>query len=163
MNNEYRKTEDAIYFWGSVYSQWYSSENQIEENNIIFNNAEKYMMYHKALLFKDLDIANQILALNNAKKIKALGRKIKNFDEDIWNKNKEDIVTQASYLKFTQNADLLDVMLKDKNLKLVEASPVDKIWGIGLHFDDKDVEEETKWQGQNLLGKCLMKARAKIL
>ena len=162
MNNEQRKTDGAVYFWGGVYSQWYSSENQIEENGIFFNSAEKYMMYHKALLFSDTEIAKEILTLNNAKKIKALGRKIKNFDEEVWNNNKEDIVTQGSFLKFSQNMDLLDIMLKDKELKLVEASPLDKIWGIGLHYDDVDVEDESKWQGQNLLGKCLMQARTYI-
>jgi len=158
-----RKTSTHAYFWNSIYSQWYTTTNQFVENNIKYNNAESYMMYKKALLFNDTEIAQEILKSNHPGTVKRLGRKIKNFDDQKWNDNKLDIVERANYLKFTQNPDLLRMLLADKDLILVEASPQDKIWGIGLHFDDDKVLDENNWNGENLLGKCIMNIRNDIL
>jgi len=158
-----RITETHAYFWNSLYSQWYTTSNQFQENGIDYPNAEKYMMVKKANVFKDYKILNEMVKSDNPRLIKKLGRKIKNFDDKTWDKYKIDIVTQASYLKFTQNPELLKIMIEHKDLTLVEASPEDKIWGIGLHFSNDNVLDETKWQGENLLGKCLMKARDRII
>lgn len=158
-----RITDTHVYFWNSLYSQWYTTENQFQENGVTYPNAEKYMMMKKAEVFGALDILEQMKKTDNPRMVKQLGRKIQNFSDKVWDKHKIDVVTQASYLKFTQNPELLKIMLEHKDLILVEASPQDKIWGIGLHFDDDRVLNESEWLGENLLGICLMKARDRII
>jgi ribA/ribD-fused uncharacterized protein len=104
------------------------------------------------------------MACNDPQIIKmTYGRAIKNFNEETWSLHKIDIVTHGNYLKFTQNEKLLKQMLKYKDHVIVEASPYDKIWGIGLHFDDDRVLDESKWEGENLLGVCIMNARDQIV
>ena len=157
-----RLTDTHVYFWNGIYSQW--SKSSFTEDGIDFPNAEFYMMYHKASVFESLDIqAEMIKVKNNPKAVKALGRKIKNFSDSKWDAHKLEIVEQASYLKFTQNPKLLKQLLAEQHLELVEASPVDKVWGIGLHYDNDKVLDKSNWKGQNLLGKCIMKARTKII
>jgi len=146
-----------VYFWGGVYSQW--AYSKFVENDIWFTSAEQYMMYKKALLFDDIETSIKILNIDNPRKVKKLGREIKNFDNKIWNENKIEIVTQGNILKFIQNEQLRDIMFKDSNLILVEASPYDKIWGVGLHFDDNLILNQDNWRGENLLGVCIMRAR----
>ena len=162
-NKKFRKTKTHLYFWGSEYSQWFKKDGIIQEDGVKYSSAEQYMMAKKAELFKDLSIKEEILKYSNPNKIKKLGRKISNFNEKIWDDNKIEIVTQGNFLKFSQNKELNDLLIMDKELIIVEASPVDKIWGIGLHFDDNLVLEEKNWNGENLLGICIMKARKKIL
>lgn len=156
-----RKTDTHVFFWNGIYSQWHKSN--FEEDGVIYTSAEKYMMAKKAEVFEDYEIQEKILKSNNPRDIKALGRKIKNFTEEKWNEHKIPIVAQGSYLKFTQNKSLLDEMMEDKDLILVEASPYDRIWGIGLAPDNDDVLDINKWNGQNLLGVCLTLAREQIL
>lgn len=114
-------------------------------------------MYQKALLFNDFGVAEQILNETDVRKIKALGRKVKDFDNELWDKHKEDFMYNACYAKFSQNDELKDFLLSTGNCEIVEASPVDNIWGIGFS-SDKAMENVDKW-GQNLLGKILMKVR----
>lgn len=155
-----RITDTHIYFWNTIYSQWYARPKLFkDEDGYAYNTAEKYMMMEKALVFEDYDIYRQMKASIFPNDVKALGRRVKGFNDEEWDKHKVDVVTKASYLKFNQNEDLMKIMIEHKDLTLVEASPVDKIWGIGLHFDDDDVLDESKWKGQNLLGVCLMNAR----
>ena len=116
-------------------------------------------MMEKAKVFNAMDIYEEMKKTDNPRKVKALGRKISNFTDEEWDKHKVAVVTRASLMKFSQNTDLLQKMFDQKDLYLVEASPEDKIWGIGLHFDNDDVLDMTKWQGENLLGICLMAAR----
>ncbi len=158
-----RITNTHAYFWNSVYSQWFSKKNLFQEDGIWYSNAEKYMMMKKAELMGDMDTWEKMKAIDNPRGIKALGREVKNWNEQLWNDHKEEIVTQANFLKFSQNPDLLHIMKEQKNLILVEGSPVDPIWGVGLHFDDDLILDEKNWKGQNLLGKCLMQARKKLL
>lgn len=93
------------------------------------------------------------------KEIKKLGREVSNFDQAVWNKNKLEIVIKANYNKFTQNSELLKQLLATGDRVLVEASPWDRIWGVGLGADDPDVYDRDKWKGQNLLGQALMTVR----
>ena len=155
-----KTTKTHVYFWGGVYSQWYKAS--FTENGKVFQTVEHYMMYNKALTF-DPSKANLIFETNNPKKIKAIGRSLTNFDKDVWDKVCMDIVIQGNYFKFTQNKDLLNQMLVDAPKTLVEASPVDKIWGVGLLEDDPLILNESNWRGENKLGKCLMLARARII
>ena len=145
----------------SPFSQWYSCKFT-DSNSINYTSSEQYMMYKKAILFNDLGIANKILSASNPKLIKIYGRQVKNFDETLWKKNRENIVYQGNLYKFTQNNLLKKIMLDTKDKILVEASPYDKIWGIGMCKTHKDINDKSKWKGLNLLGKCLMKVRSSI-
>lgn len=132
------------------------------------------MMYRKALLFNDTDTASEILLTSDAKTIKALGRKVHPWDEATWLANRERIVQEASYFKFKNGkaylederdgkwkvSDLREALLKTGDRELVEASPFDKIWGIGFAPDKVPVNRK-RW-GLNLLGKALMDARSKL-
>lgn len=135
--------------------------------NISFNNREIFMMYNKAILFaKDkykeynLQLAQQILTESNPSQVKKLGRKIKGFDTDIWNLWKYKIVVNGNYLQFSQNKYMEDILLATGNKILVEASPYDRIWGIGISAKQA-LDNKSKW-GENLLGKALMEVRGML-
>lgn len=156
---------EKLFFWGhtehggnvtkACLSNFYPCE--FEFNDKMFNFSEQCFMYQKALLFNDFGVAEQILDETDVRKIKALGRKVKNFNNELWDKHKEDFMFNACYAKFSQNNELKDFLLSTGNREIVEASPVDNIWGIGFS-SDKAMENVDKW-GQNLLGKVLMKVR----
>lgn len=157
--------ENIIYFFGEkndygCFSQFFQSKF-IDENGIQFECCEQFMMYYKAKLFENTKIANKILQETKPKIIKNLGRKVSNFNENIWNENKKKIVYKGNYFKFTQNEKLKEILIKTENKILVEASPYDKIWGIGI--DTKQAIEGKKWEGLNLLGNILMDVRKKII
>ncbi len=146
-----------IMFWkpdgpNGICSQWYPSE--FTEGDITFTNAEQYMMYHKAMLFGDGEIAKKILRTSCPKTMKSLGRKVANFDEDVWAQNRERIVLQGTWLKFSQNEALKQFLMKcPADGIFIEASPYDKIWGIGFASHNA-LSNKQKW-GLNLLGKAL--------
>ncbi len=156
-----------VFFWShkeqsdhvtkSCLSQWYARGGT--EDKLEYLTAEHYMMAEKARLFGDLQKIDLILKADNPGKAKALGREVLNFDQEIWNSRKFDIAVRGNYLKFSQNSDLREFLLNTGERILVEASPIDPIWGIGLSIDDPDHEKPQKWKGQNLLGFALMKAR----
>lgn len=157
-----------LLFWGhnpardgsitkNCLSQWYSCRFSVD--GVIYNTAEQYMMAQKALLFGDSEIYQEIMNASHPKQFKDLGRKISGFDDDIWNQQKCDIVVKGNTAKFSQNQELKAFLLNTKNRILVEASPYDKIWGIGLSADDILCENPLCWKGENLLGFCLMEVR----
>ena len=120
------------------------------------------MMYHKALLFGDQDIADKILNENTRPLVcRKLGRQVKNFDGQVWNENSRRIVREGVYLKFTQNKSLKRELLATNDLILVEASPRDRIWGIGYGASRALTVPRASW-GRNQLGKILMKVRERI-
>mgnify|MGYP000969430413 FL=1 len=159
---------EKVFFWGhtghgskvtkTCLSNFYPCE--FEFNDKMFNFSEQCFMYQKALLFNDFEIAEQILNETDVRKIKALGRKVKDFDNELWDKHKEDFMFNACYAKFSQDNKLKDFLLNTGNSEIVEASPVDNIWGIGFS-SDKAMENVDKW-GQNLLGKVLMEVREEL-
>ena len=120
------------------------------------------MMFHKALLFGDTDIAEQILLEKQPSIQKELGKQVKNFDIDLWVKFREEIVIKGNLLKFQQNTSLFTLLVGTGNKIIVEASPVDRIWGVGLHYEDDLILDEKNWKGLNLLGKCLMEVRSRL-
>lgn len=156
---------EKLFFWGhtehdskvtkACLSNFYPCEFVF--NGKMFHFSEQCFMYQKAILFNDFDVANQILNETDVRKIKVLGRKVKNFNNELWDIHKENFMYNACYAKFSQNDRLKDFLLGTGNCEIVEASPVDNIWGIGFS-SDKAMENIDKW-GQNLLGKCLMKVR----
>ena len=119
------------------------------------------MMYHKALLFNDSDVATQILAATTPIEVKALGRQVKNFDDEIWKENRYRIVKEGNILKFTQHSDLKEKLLATKGKMLVEASPRDRIWGIGYGAKNALANKE-RW-GLHLLGLVLVEVRDEML
>lgn len=140
------------FFYNGIYSQWYPSK--IVEDNIEFSCAEQYMMYKKAVLFGDAKIAQQIMSSDKHAVIKALGRKVANFDEKKWDEHKYNIVVNGNLLKFSQNAALKKKLLSTTDETIfVEASPYDRIWGIG-YDSNKALANKESW-GLNLLGKAI--------
>lgn len=146
--------------WRAVLSNWYPSAFIVEGR--IFINSEQYMMWSKAMLFGDDTTAQEILFEVNPDKMKSLGRKVKGFDEDVWEKNREKIMIDALLFKFGQNEELKSILLKTDDKILVEAASYDKIWGIGLGEDEAKNTNPTNWPGLNLLGKCLMRVRSTL-
>jgi len=155
-------TESFQYFYQTknCFSQWYPSE--FEYGGIRFSSAEQFMMYEKAVLFKDHDAAKEILKTDHPQEQKAIGRKVKNFDQSIWQKKSVDIVDEANKAKFTQNPTLLDQLMKTTGKTLVEASPTDLIWGVGLTEDDERILNRKNWKGDNLLGIVLTELREEL-
>lgn len=122
------------------------------------------MMYQKALLFKDTAIAEQILVASHPREVKELGRQVSGFNHEVWDENREQIVYRGNLLKVTKpvggGSELLTKLLDTGDRYLVEASPYDKIWGIGFTAENAE-QNRSKW-GQNLLGKALVKVRAEV-
>lgn len=138
-------------------SQWYPC--QFEVDSVKYTSAEQYMMAEKARLFGDEKIRTEILSISDPRTCKALGRKVKNFDKAVWDKKKEDIVRNGNFEKFMQNDALRNFLLSTGDKVLVEASPTDRVWGIGLGKNNPDALDPQKWRGQNLLGFILMAVR----
>lgn len=141
-------------------SNWYLSDFQID--GITFTSMEQYMMYKKAVCFKDENIANQILAEKNVVKIKELGRLVSGYDEHIWNGVRQIIIYEGLLAKFSQNEFLKGRLLDTKNSILAECAVKDRIWGIGLSMTDPKRLIPSEWKGQNLLGYALMMVRGRL-
>ncbi|WP_425280662.1 NADAR family protein [Microbispora hainanensis] len=129
------------------------------ENGRTFASAEHYMMAHKAWLFGDAEAAERILAAGHPGEDKTLGRAVRDFDQQVWNACRFDVVVRGSTAKFGQHPELRRYLLYTVNRVLVEASPNDRIWGIGLAADDDRAASPASWRGLNLLGFALMAAR----
>lgn len=156
-----------LFFWGhqasrsgvtaSCLSQWYGAPFVIEGQR--YPTAEHFMMAEKAALFDDQATRAMVLQAPNPGAAKALGRQVRGFDEAIWLENRFAIVTRANKAKFAQNPELSMFLKQTGSRVLVEASPVDRIWGIGLAQDDEKVNNPNLWRGLNLLGFALMQVR----
>ena len=160
---------EFVHFWGhsrerigdkAVFSQWYESPFHCDGN--IFPTAEHWMMHQKALLFDDHEMAAKILTTLYPRDVKTIGRKVANFYEELWDQEKTTIVRLGNILKFSQNAELEGILLDTGDAVLVEASPYDSIWGIGMKDSHPNAYNPSKWKGENLLGFVLMDVR-KIL
>lgn len=158
-----KKTREFLFFWKSaeIYSNWHPSVFTDEAGHR-FVNSEQFLMYHKALVMGDAETAAQILRETNPGKIKALGRQVRNFNEALWEEKRLGVMEAGCYLKFTQNSAMQAELLATGKRTLVEASPVDAIWGIGMAEDDALAEIPAKWRGRNLLGIALTNVRDRI-
>lgn len=141
-------------------SNWYLSD--FSADGIHFSSMEQYMMYKKAVCFNDSETADRILKTEDVSEIKALGRKVSGYDDNIWSGIRQVTVYQGLLEKFGQNDELKDKLLKTGNSVLAECAVKDTIWGIGLSMRDPDRFEITKWKGKNLLGYTLMMVRERI-
>lgn len=161
-----------LFFWGhqpsydgsitkSCLSQWWMSDFKIDTNTYCC--MEQYMMAEKARLFMDEEILEQILKSKDPKQIKGLGTKVRNFDEKVWKSKRYSIILNGNYAKFVQNDSLRRFLIERKNNVIVEASPYDNIWGIGIAADDNRIENPSEWKGLNLLGFALMEVRDELI
>lgn len=141
-------------------SQWYDSHFIIAGEE--FSCCEQWMMAGKARLFGDEKVRDQIMKTSNPNIMKRLGRAVRGFDATIWDSKCFGIVCDGNYAKFTQNSGLKDLLLRTGDSVLVEASPFDKVWGIGMSVTDKNFLKPANWRGKNLLGKALMAVRERI-
>lgn len=165
-------TPKYLLFWGhqpnadgsigkGCFSQWF--EASFEFDGQTYLTAEHFMMAEKARLFGDMETRASILAARTPAEAKKLGRGVKGFDDARWEQARFDIVVRANEAKFSQNQALRDCLLTTGDRVLVEASPVDRIWGIGLAANDERALEPSAWCGLNLLGFALMEVRARLV
>ena len=150
------RTGKFVLFWGGWPSQWHRSSFVID--GIAYNCGEQFMMAEKARVFGDAALA-RILRAASPREQKALGRRVRGFDEDQWNRVCRGIVYTGNLAKFSQNDGLLKKLLATGERTIVEASPTDRIWGIGLSQTDFRAQDPAQWQGTNWLGIALMQVR----
>ncbi|HEX3789085.1 MAG TPA: NADAR family protein [Pseudonocardiaceae bacterium] len=162
---------DYLFFWGHhaapgravgpwVFSQWWPATFVVDGRE--YPTAEHYMMTGKALLFGDEAIAAAIRSAATPREAKELGRQVANFDEQRWADRCSELVEAGNLAKFGQHPELRDYLLDTGDRVLVEASPVDRVWGIGLAADDPRAADPTRWRGRNLLGFALMQVRDRL-
>ena len=173
LQQQYRNGERPkyLFFWGhtakqkgiadkSCFSQWFPSPFELD--GVSYLTAEHYMMAGKARLFGDeVQLAN-VLAAKHPKEAKGYGRAVARFDTATWQAHCFDLVVQGNLGKFSQHEPFKQFLLTTADRVLVEASPYDKIWGIGMKQDHQDVENPLLWQGENLLGFALMVVRDQL-
>mgnify|MGYP000075339145 CR=1 FL=1 len=158
-------TDKYYFFWqtSSPFSNWHFSQYILDD--LQFNCSEQGVMYSKAILFGDIVVAKKILKClpNQQKLMKSLGRQVKNFDENIWKKHRIQIYKRHCHAKFSQNQHLKNILISTGNKILVEASPSDKIWGIGLSAHIAKSTPVEKWKGLNLLGQILTEIKFQFM
>lgn len=151
-----RRQNGFVLFWGGPFSQWYPQE--IEIDGVKYNCCEQYMMAEKARMFGDTEILEYIMKAKDPRDQKKGGRLVKNFNPQMWDLLSRDVVFRANLAKFS-DPELKKILLGTANEEIVEASPYDKIWGIGLGENDPRALDKSQWQGTNWLGEVLMKVR----
>ncbi len=160
-----------LHFWGhrprpdgrigaSCLSQWWPSPFTVD--GVEYATAEHWMMAGKARLFDDAEAERRVLAAGHPAEAKKAGRLVRGFDEAVWERERFGIVAEGSVHKFAAHADLREFLLGTGERVLVEASPVDRVWGIGLAADDEAASDPERWRGPNLLGFALMEARERL-
>ncbi|HET7863559.1 MAG TPA: NADAR family protein [Burkholderiaceae bacterium] len=170
-NIEQGHTPRYLFFWGhqpqkdgsigkTCFSQWFEAAFTVDGTP--YATAEHFMMAEKARLFADEGARARILSAGTPAQAKKLGRGVQGFDEHAWNQARFEIVVQGNLAKFSQNPPLAEFLSQTGDRVLVEASPVDSIWGIGLAATDPDAATPQRWRGLNLLGFALMEVRAAL-
>lgn len=159
-----------IYFWKptvkrgntspACFCQWYLSPFTID--GVEYKTTEHWMMASKARLFGDTQSERQILQTESPAIVKKMGRKVRNFDEDVWMRERYSIVLKGNVAKFDQHPTLKEILLATGDSVIVEASPFDRIWGIGIKEGDEGIDDPRQWKGLNLLGFAIMDAREEL-
>jgi len=148
------------FFWNGPFSQWTKSPFQIGE--VKYDCCEQYMMAQKALFFNDDESYQKVMSTLDPNVQKQLGRGVKNFDKAKWDAVCKQIVYEGNYAKFLQNSSFYGALIATGETELVEASPYDTIWGIGLGENDERALDKSKWLGTNWLGEVLTRVRNDI-
>lgn len=168
MEHQYkvRTTDTHVYFLTGPFSQWHPSEFMAsldpDGRPMRFSHAEQYMMAGKALLFGDHDVLKRIMDAAHPRDQKELGRAVRGFDPEVWNQHAMDIVYRGNIAKFSQDEDLRDHLLATGDKHLVEGAWYDRVWGVGIAWDDDRILDATNWQGTNWLGEVLMRVRSQL-
>ena len=156
------ETDTHFYFWTNWLSNWKICKIVDPITNLEFTSTEQIYMWYKAHFFNDADTRKQLEAKLTPKQAKDLGRVVKNYQDDLWECVRFDYMVYSNYLKYTQNPDLKEKLLATGEKVLVEASPYDKVWGVGLLASNPLILDDKNWTGRNLLGKSIMKVRNMI-
>ena len=157
-----KTTDTHVYFYGGIFSNWHVCSFRDSHTKLSFDTTERAFMWYKAVTFND---ANTMVLLEtdmHPSSAKKLGRSVKNFDAARWNRDAMSIMIYVNQLKFSQNSAFKDALLATGNRILVEASPNDTVWGVGLGVEDPLILDEKNWKGTNWLGKALMEVRRKL-
>ncbi|WP_250008835.1 NADAR family protein [Actinoplanes sp. M2I2] len=160
-----------LFFWGhqaerdgsagaGCLSQWWPAGFDVQGRE--FATAEHYMMWRKAVLFGDDAMAGRILTAPHPQVAKTLGGRVSGFEQAVWHEHRYEIVVTGNRAKFGQHDELRDYLLGSGDRVLVEASPLDRVWGIGLGRDDPAAADPRRWRGANLLGFALMDVRESL-
>jgi ribA/ribD-fused uncharacterized protein len=152
-----KTTDKMVLFWGGKFSQWYPHKMTID--GIEYNCCEQYMMAQKAILFQDQKALTLIMAAKDPRDQKRFGRMVENFNGPMWDRIAQDVVYRANLEKFSNDEEMKKYILATDDKEIVEASPYDKIWGIGLGEEDPRALDKAQWQGTNFLGEALMRVR----
>jgi hypothetical protein len=162
---------EFVFFWGhrapagggvgpSCMSQWWPASFAVD--GVEYATAEHFMMAEKARLFGDPAMADRVVAAEGPQEAKALGREVSGFDADVWKAHRFEIVVRGNLAKFSQNPPLAEYLAGTGDAVIVEASPRDTIWGIGLGADNPRARQPEQWRGLNLLGFALMEVRSRL-
>ncbi|MDF9811992.1 NADAR family protein [Streptomyces sp. SPB162] len=141
-------------------SQWWPSPFTVD--GVEYATAEHWMMAGKARIFGDAEAERAAVAAVHPKAAKSVGRTVRGFDEETWRRERFELVVEGGVAKFGQHPELYAYLLGTTGRVLVEASPLDRVWGIGLAADDERAGDPARWRGLNLLGFALMEARARL-
>lgn len=157
--NEVNVTDKYVAFWGSVFSNFYPCK--ISHHGHDFKSSEQLFMYYKAMFFGDDETVKKIIKAKTPKEAKALGRQVKDYNDEAWSEVRELMMKDAVTKKFEQNPELQKFLLDPdfEGKHFVEASPVDSIWGVGIDWRDPRIADEENWVGLNLLGHTLDEVR----
>lgn len=164
-------TVDYLFFWGhtqkqagvtdaSCLSQWFPAVFMID--GVRYATAEHFMMTEKARLFGDQEALAKILEAKTPAEAKALGRTVRGYDDVAWGRARSESVVRGNVAKFAQNEAMGSFLRSTRDRVIVEASPRDRIWGIGMGASNPDARIPARWRGRNLLGFALMEARARL-
>ena len=157
-----KENEHNVFFYGgdAIFSQFYPCS--FIENRQSFTCAEQYMHYKKAELFGDSQSGQLILASHSPVQHKRLGRRVRSFKDSVWSNYARNIVKTGTMLKFQQNYALKQRLLDTRPKQLVETSPYDRTWGIGLAIEDPNIHDPSQWRGSNILGQILVEVREEL-
>ena len=162
---------EFLFFWGhqpqrdgttgpGCLSQWWSAPFTVD--GVAYPTAEHWMMAGKARLFHDDQALAAVLAAADPKAAKAAGRSVRGFDEHVWAAARFDLVVAGNLAKFRNSPELGAFIAATRPSVLVEASPRDRIWGIGMTASHPDAQRPSRWRGTNLLGFALMNVRDQL-
>ena len=157
LSEEHTQETKYVYFWKGYLSQW--AKHEFVEDGVLYKTPEHYTMVKKAELFNHHTLVPIMLTVDHPANVKQLGRQVHNFKLDVWNEHCDEFVIRGNLLRFQQHPDMKQRLLDTGDAILVEASPLDKIWGVGLAAEDPMIKDPKTWRGLNKLGFALMAVR----